>query len=125
MQDLVEIGANWLNQIRTANLSRAVAYSRADQTVSLSAALGVNHHDIQNDSGVMEEVAGQDFIVPAAGLDFGSGPFLPQQGDRITLTENGLTRVFEILPPASNKDCWSRSGPLTIALRIHTKEITP
>jgi hypothetical protein len=89
----------------------------------LNATLGVNHHDIENDSGAMERVAGQDFIVPAASLDFGSGPFLPEQGDRISFTDGILTRVFEVLPPAPNKDCWTRSGPLTIAIRIHTKEV--
>jgi hypothetical protein len=123
MPDLLEQGAKWLSQLRTTNTSRAVAYCRAGQTVSLNATLGANHHDIENDSGAMERVAGQDFIVPAASLDFGSGPFLPEQGDRISFTEGILTRVFEVLPPAPNKDCWTRSGPLTIAIRIHTKEV--
>ena len=125
MTNLMSKGAAWLCQQRTANASCTVDYRRAAQVVTLSAALGVTHHDIENDVGVVESFTSQDFIIETDALTFESGAFTPQAGDRITLVQGVLTRVFEVLAPAANVDCWKYSDPSGLAVRVHTKEVLP
>lgn len=101
--------------MRQAHLSRTVTYARGASSLQIVATVGSTTFEV-DDGTVMQRWESRDYLVRAADLVLAGGPIQPQRGDRIT--DGGV--VYEVLAPAG-QDCWRKSDPYGITLRIHTK----
>jgi hypothetical protein len=64
-----------------------------------------------------------DFLLRAADFNFGAGSVVPQEGDRITRTIGGVTKVYDVRPP-EGEPAWRYSDTAETILRIHTKQVS-
>jgi hypothetical protein len=117
MGDLLQQAADWLTGMRQAHLSRMVTYSRGGESVQIAATVGSTTFEV-DDGTVMQRWESRDYLVKAADLVLAGEPIQPQRGDRIV---DG-SAVYEVLAPAG-QDCWRKSDPYGITLRIHTKQM--
>ena len=122
MVDLLEQGASWLADQRTAFASQSIVYGRAALAVVMDATLGVTNVEFEEVAGVVEQFTSRDFIVKASDLVLGGATVEPQRGDRIEITLSGVLCVFEVLAP-TGMECWKWSDPYRKAMRIHTKQV--
>jgi hypothetical protein len=122
MVDLLEQGASWLCDQRTAFASQSIVYGRGAVAVVLDATLGVTNVEFEEVAGVVEQFTSRDFIVKASDLVLGGAAVEPQRGDRIEITLGGVLCVFEVLAP-TGMECWKWSDPYRVAMRIHTKQV--
>ena len=123
MADLLEQAAAWLDQMRTRHVSRLVTYRRGDTSVEVQATLGRRTYDVDDGAGALVAAQSIDFIVSAAALVLGGNVVLPERGDRITVTQDGGARVFEVTSPGGAMAHWEPSDPWGKTLRIHTKHV--
>lgn len=121
MADMLEDGARWLEQQRTAHMARSVVYHRGSDSVELAATVGKTVREVGREFGVRDRWESRDYIVLASDLVLGGSPITPVPGDRV-LEETASTRfVYEVLTPPGNEPCWRYSDNYRISLRIHTK----
>ncbi|TVQ58674.1 MAG: hypothetical protein EA377_00005, partial [Phycisphaerales bacterium] len=62
MPDLLEQGAQWLNDQQREHASRTVVYQRGEHSVDVPAMVGRTVHEVENTYGVIEKVETRDFI---------------------------------------------------------------
>ena len=120
MADLLGKAAAWLDDQRVRHLSRPVTYARGEHSVEVQAAVGRTEFEVDNGTGILEKVESRDFLIRTSDLVLGGQNVLPERGDRIRETKDGLTYVYEVMAPG-REPCWRYSDPYRRALRIHTK----
>jgi len=119
MSDILERGSAWLDDQRVRHLSRPVSYWRGAAVVVLPAGVGRTVFEVDNGTAVLEQFESRDFLIRAADLVLGDAQTLPQRGDRVRETQDGVTYVYEVMAPGREPhyvlDRYRRT------LRIHTK----
>ncbi|MEW4530215.1 hypothetical protein [Maioricimonas sp. JC845] len=122
MADLLEWGANWLEQQRTQHLTRTVTYRRGAESVDVAASIGRTEFEVDDGYGVRQTIESRDYLVLAANLVLSGMQTLPERGDRIEETSAATRFVYEVLAPGQ-EPAWRYSDPYRLTLRIHTKQI--
>ena len=97
-----------------------IVYARGDRTVSLRAVPGDTSFVQQTGEGYMETVESRDFIFPAADLNLGGSPVLPDRGDMITETVNGVEQSYPVTSGGASR-YFRYADPYRTILRVHTK----
>jgi len=120
MSNILERGSAWLDDQRLRHLSRPVTYCRGNASVEVQAAVGRTVFEVDNGTAVLEQFESRDFLIRAADLVLGDAQTLPQRGDRIRETQDGVTYVYEVMAPG-REPCFRFSDPFRRTLRIHTK----
>jgi hypothetical protein len=120
MSNLLGKAVEWLDGQRVRHLSEPVAYWRGTAVVVLPAAVGRTEFEVDNGTGVLEKVESRDFLIRTSDLVLGGENVLPERGDQIRETKDGLTYVYEVMAPG-REPCWRYSDPYRRALRVHTK----
>jgi hypothetical protein len=97
-----------------------VTYARDEATVSLSAVPAQTNINIDDGAGLEVRSKRRDWILAAADLVLSGSSVLPVEGDRISVSEGGLTRVYEVQRLAGE----SHYAPCDAAgnrLRVHSR----
>lgn len=122
MTDLLQQGAEWLDQQREAHLSQPAVYQRGSESVEIVVTPGSTSVDVTDDTGATVQSPQTDFIVSANALALGGTSVTPQVGDRISLSSGGKTRVYEVLALPDGKH-FRRCDGSGRMLRIHAKQV--
>ncbi len=123
MGDLIESGVGWLKDKLKAHASRQVVYRRGTSQTSVQAVVGRSLLKLDDGyGGVRVTWTDRDFVIAAQDLILGGNVTLPQRGDRIEQTIDGVTHVFEVAAPGGEPE-WRWSDPHQIMLRIHTVKL--
>ncbi len=123
MGDLLSMGLGWLEDQRRQHLTRDVTYQRGAQSVTLLATIGRTEFEQVDEYGVVSRAQSRDFLLRTADLVLGGSTVLPQAGDRIRETDDGVTFVHEVMAPAGQPP-WRYSDAFRRTLRIHTKLVS-
>jgi hypothetical protein len=118
--DLLDRGSAWLDGQRVRCLSRPVTYSQGNDSVEVQAAIGRTVFEVDNGTVVVEQVESRDFLVRAADLMLSGRKVLPERGDHIRETQDGMVYVYEVIAPGREPH-YRFSDPYRRTLRIHTK----
>lgn len=97
-----------------------IVYARGDRTVNLRAVPGDTSFVQQTGEGYMETVESRDFIFPAADLTIGGTATLPERGDVVTETVNGVEQTYPVTSGGSSR-YFRYADPYRTILRVHTK----
>ena len=122
MADLLEQGAQFLDDQRHAHMARSVTYHRGASSVELSATVGQTTFEQDYEFGGIRRIQSRDFLVRTADLVLDSAEVLPVAGDQIREVQGELVFVYEVMAPGSEPP-FRYSDPYRKALRIHTKHI--
>ncbi len=122
MGDLLEQGAQFLDDQRHAHMARPVVYHRGASSVELSATIGQTTFEQDYEFGGIQRIQSRDFLVRTADLVLDSAEVLPAAGDQIRETQGEKVFVYEVMAPGSEPP-FRYSDPYRKALRIHTKHI--
>jgi len=128
MPDLLEQGAQWLNNQQREHASRMVVYQRGEKSVEVPATIGRTIHEVENTYGIIEKVETRDFIIRAQDLLLDGSPITPQRGDRVIENIGGelpSTLTYEVMSPGTSTGSshYRFADPYRLAFRIHTKHI--
>jgi len=122
MADLLEQGAQFLDDQRHAHMAQAVVYQRGAASVEVSAMIGRTIFEQEYEFGGIQRIQSRDFLVRTADLVLDSAEVLPVAGDQIRETQGEQVFVYEVMAPGSAPP-FRYSDPYRKALRIHTKHI--
>lgn len=121
MADLLKDGLAWLTGQLKAHASEPVTYARGYDAVDVQATLGQKLLKLDDGlGGIRLEWTDLDLLIPAADLDFGSGPVTPERGDLVYLVVAAEVQTFEVAP-YGGESCWRWSDPHQSIRRIHAK----
>lgn len=121
--DLLRDGLAWLSAQLKAGASQQVVYRRGTESVTVNAVVGKSLLKLDDGyGGVRVTWTDRDFVIAAQDLILGGNVTLPQRGDRIEQTIDGVTHVFEVAAPGGEPE-WRWSDPHQIMLRIHTVKL--
>jgi len=122
MADLLEQGAQFLDDQRHAHMTRMVVYERDTATVEVQATIGQTVFEQADEFGVIQRTESRDFLIRTADLILDGTPVIPKVGDRIRDTSGTKVFIYEVLAPGTEPP-FRYSDPYRKALRIHTKHI--
>lgn len=122
MADLLEQGAQFLDDQRHAHMTRAVVYTRAAASVEVGATIGQTIFEQEYEFGGIQRIQSRDFLIRTADLVLDSEQVLPVAGDQIRETDGEKVFVYEVMAPGSEPP-FRYSDPFRKALRIHTKHV--
>jgi hypothetical protein len=117
-------GSAWLtNQLRE-HCSDPVEYHRSGESpLSLVATIGSSEFDQVDDSGVVFQTRGKDFLIRTADLDFGDGAVEPVPGDLLKWADGaGSIHSYEVVPSGAG-GAFRYADQHRHMLRIHTTYI--
>jgi hypothetical protein len=120
MADLLQSASQWLDRQRKAFASQTVTYRRGAFSVSVQATIGRSVFEVEEASGVVQQVESRDYLITPADLVLNSATVEPQAGDTIEETTGGRTRTYKCLPFGTEKP-WRYSDPYRATFRVHTK----
>jgi len=118
--DLLQQGLGWLEEQRRAHLSRTVTYRRGSSTVDVLATVGATRFEADDGSGMVVEMESRDYLIAAVDLVFDGQQVLPERGDQVLETRDGVTHVYEVMDLGPEKH-FVTCDPNGRTLRIHTK----
>lgn len=113
MADLIQDGAAFLNQMRSAHLAKTIEYRRGDVIVSVPATVGQTEFEVADDYGGRMQSHVRDFLILADDLGM-----VPEAGDLIVL----FGHKYEVMDLAG-EGVWRWSDPYRTTYRIHTKDV--
>lgn len=124
MADLLDRASAWLDGMRIKHASRLVRYQRGPWSISVPAGIGRTTFQVDNGSGVIENVESRDFLILTANLVLGGTVTLPKAGDRIREagSSDSTSYIYEVLAPGT-EPAYRFSDPYRRTLRIHTKQV--
>ncbi len=122
MADLLEQGAQFLDDQRHAHMTRTVVYLRGGSFVEVVATVGQTTFEQADEFGGIQRLESRDFLIRTGELILDSEVVLPQAGDRIDETVGDQVFVYEVMAPGSEPP-FRYSDPYRKALRIHTKHV--
>jgi hypothetical protein len=121
--DVLQNGAEWLNESRHACATKAVTYwcTSQERPIELLATIGRSEFAILDNAGIERHVETRDYIIRAADLQLDGTPVVPTRGDYImeSFGEAGNC-TYSVLSPG-DAPCWRYSDPYRQMMRIHTK----
>lgn len=112
MGDLLRVGSDWLERMRTAHCSSPVQYHRDQAVIPINATYGRTDVEVADESGLSIGSFIWDFLVLAVDLGLE-----PRPGD--VIVADG--RQYEVLSLGPER-CWRWSDPYRQTYRIHTKD---
>jgi hypothetical protein len=124
MEDLLQIGEQFLADLATDRMARSVTYGRGTDSVVVRAQIGSTTFESMGagGGGPIAEVVSRDYLIRAADLILAGNVIEPERGDKITeVLPDGTTIVCEVLIHG-NEPAWRWADNYKISLRIHTKE---
>ena len=121
-------GRQWLSGVVGRQEGANVVYRRRAQPqnpITVLATQGNSTYESEEAGPVMREFRTKDFLIDAdlLDLDNGAGRFEPEEGDRIEITMNGATHIYEAMRPISTEPCFRYSNAGETRVRIHTKRV--
>lgn len=122
MADLLDAGSQWLDQQRTAHMTRTVTYERGASSVEVPATLGRTLFEQVDRMGLVQRTESRDFLVLAADLVLDGSEATPKAGDRIRDAAGSAVQLYEVMAPGSEPP-FRYSDPYRRTLRIHTKHV--
>ncbi len=122
MADLLEQGAQFLDDQRHAHMTRTVVYHRGSSSVEVSATIGQTTFEQADESGGIQRLESRDYLIRTADLVLDSQTVVPEPGDRIHETAGESVFIYEVMAPGSEPP-FRYSDPYRKALRIHTKHV--
>ncbi len=99
----------------------SVVYGRGLVTKSLTAWIGTNNFSRDQSTAIVPISSDRDYLLYT--MDLGELG-VPQRGDRITETINGVVCVYEATPTADGNPCWVYQGHSQAMTRIYTKRVS-
>lgn len=98
----------------------SIVYSRGESTQTIDLATpGKSRWDSRDNRGQVSVVFSHDWLIDSADLNL-----TPQRDDRITITENETTTVYQVLPFGTEGRCWRWSDQPGGVRRIYTKLVS-
>ena len=97
-----------------------IKYSRGDRNITLTAIPSETDFLQSTGDGYMETIESRDFMFPASQLNLGGEMVLPERGDTITETVNGVEHTYPVTNPGGAR-YYKYSDPYRKILRVHTK----
>jgi hypothetical protein len=94
----------------------------SDQTDPFTATWENVTHEVVDDNGLPLRIAGRDFVLPKSALVIGGSPIEPRSGDQLSLTENGVAQVYELVPVGNLPAAELLPGGFRY--RVHTKRVS-
>jgi hypothetical protein len=122
MADLLEQGAQFLDDQRHTHMTRTVVYLRGGSSVEVAATVGQTTFEQADEFGGIQRLESRDFLIRTGELILDSAVVLPQAGDRIRETVGDQAFIYEVMAPGSEPP-FRYSDPYRKALRIHTKHV--
>jgi len=122
MADLLEQGAQFLDDQRHAHMTRTVVYLREPASVEVAATIGRTTFEQADEVGGIQRLESRDFLIRTADLVLDSEAVLPKTGDRIHETVGEKVFVYEVMAPGTEPS-FRYSDPYRKTLRIHSKHI--
>jgi hypothetical protein len=123
-RNMLAWGQNWINSQLQGHASDTVSYTRvvngSPVVTSISATVGRTVFSTMQEGGPTIEFGERDYLIPATELPYSE----PQKGDRITVTLNGATEVYEVMPPNANEPAWRWSDAQHTMFRLHMKRVS-
>lgn len=113
--NMLQTGLEWLADRVSETMSSEITYQRGTRSLTINAAGGESIFEIAQESGVVEEVRTQDFIIRVVDL---LDLFPPQPGDKILGWQADHT--FEVLAVAGRQP-WSYCDSFGLMMRVHSK----
>jgi len=123
MRDMLQNGLAWLRAQRKAHASRTVTYRRGEDSVQLSATVGMTVLRLEDDYGIEQRLTRRDYLIEVADLVLAGQQVEPQAGDRIEEADGETTWVYEVMGPGGGEPDWRYSDPYRRVYRIHTKHV--
>jgi hypothetical protein len=122
LADLLQTASIWLDGVRHSHLVQSVTYVRPSVgQVIVNATLGATVYEIDDSQGIGIKTESRDFILRADDLVLAGQKELPEAGDRIEVTLNGVKQTYEVMPlggePSRDSDRYKE------VLRVHSKQI--
>ncbi len=121
MANLLATGMAWLNEQLNSQGSSAVTYTRGAASVSLNATLG---RHVPRSLGGLPDNEVDTFLTTmtfeAADLVLSSALTLPQRGDTVSYTANGVAFTFDVLP-IDGERMWKESDAFGLRIEINLK----
>jgi len=120
MTDQLQAAVAWLGATRKESMARTVTYVRGDDTVAVAATVGKTEFPVVGPDGVQSAVESRDYIINSVDLVLDGAVVIPQRGDQVRDTVNGVDRTYEVLSPGGTQH-YRFTGPDNGLCRIHTK----
>jgi hypothetical protein len=97
-----------------------VVYSRGESTQPIALATpGRSKWESKDNRNQIAVIYSHDWLIDAADMNL-----TPQRDDRITITENELTTVYQVLPFGTEGRCWRWSDQPGGIRRIYSKLVS-
>ncbi|MGE4157616.1 MAG: hypothetical protein AB7F75_00800 [Planctomycetota bacterium] len=122
MTNILQQGADWLEDMRHRHATVEVTYVRDTESVSVQATIGRTIFEVENGRGVLEKFESRDFLVLTQDLVLDGSPVLPERGDTILETQGPTVHVYEVMAPGKEPH-YRYSDPFRKTLRVHTKQV--
>lgn len=123
MADVLKDALAFLTKTFAEQASVLATYARGYDSAQVHTTMGRKVLRQVNVDGLVIVYTSMDHVIPAAEIDFGDGPVIPQRGDFIYVDTPHGTEAFEVLP-MGDEDCYRWADPLgQTQLRIHTKNV--
>ncbi len=120
MDDMLQVGLDWLEGQRREHLSRMVTYRRGLSSVEVPATVGATPFQADDGSGAVIEQEIRDYLVAAADLVLDGVQVLPERGDEIVEARDGVAHVYAVMDLGPEPH-YRTADPSGRTLRIHTK----
>ena len=121
MTDVLQTGSDWLAEKLKTHAGRTVIYRRGLDSVAVTATIGRTEFEIDDEFGVLRKLESRDFLIQVSDLVLNSTAVLPERGDEIDETQDGVTYTYEVMAPGKAPH-FRYSDPYRKTLRIHTKQ---
>lgn len=122
MADLLDTGSAWLDDQRTAHMTRPVVYERGADTVEVPATIGRTIFEQVDRMGIVQKLESRDFLVLRTDLVLSGVETTPRAGDRVRDPDGADTQLYEVMAPGGEPP-FRYSDPYRRTLRIHTKHV--
>lgn len=116
MSDLLQQGAQWLDEQRSTLLASPVTYRREGTHAEFFATYGRTEFEADDETGMRVQAHVTDFLISAGSFApvFGH----PRPGDQITAGPV----VYEVMNLTA-EGCWRWCDPYRYTMRIHAREV--
>lgn len=97
-----------------------IVYSRAETPYQIDLATpGKSKWETKDNRNQIAVIFSHDWLIDAADLEV-----TPERDDKITVEENGLTSVYQVLPFGTEGRCWRWSDQPGGIRRVYTKLVS-
>lgn len=124
MNNILENGSNWLEEMRHEHTTKLVRYKRGASEQDIQATIGKTVFELTMDLGgdprQSQKIVSRDYLVRAEDFSALFPGTAPLRGDRIIEERGNILMIHEVLAPGGEPH-YRESDPYGKTLRIHTK----